>query len=446
MFLKVPRTRKELGLIMRKNKERLREVKQDISLVKYLGKNIRRAVPMLSVMGIAIVFVMGLDWRKSMIVFLGFVLSGTLVGCAVIIKNYFLMVKPIYIMEQGIIKVTKGDLTQRIEVMKKGNVAQLAVAFNKMMNNFNGILHKIQELTRTWVISSDELSASSEEVTASNSIIANHTSQMALEARKQAQTLQRMNAMVSEVANATQVIAERAMSVLHEAIKSEARSAEGLAKLSVIITIMEETNESVTSSTQTIGDLAEQSNRIGSITETIAQVARQTNLLALNAAIEAARAGQHGRGFAVVAEEIHRLAEDVALSTQEVTKITTRIQETVNFAVQGMIQTESKVKESLASIHEAQKALMVITQSTKVVSVDIADIASSSEQTLGSMDEMIRYVKTVILVSENAATSAEAIEKSTTEVTDTMLIVATAAQSLLENSFQLQKEVEQFKV
>ncbi len=54
------------------------------------------------------------------------------------------------------------------------------------------------------------------------------------------------------------------------------------------------------------------------------------------------------------------IAEDVASSTREVTEITTRIQQSVNYVVQGVMQTDSKVKESVVSIHEAQEALMVI--------------------------------------------------------------------------------------
>lgn len=420
--------------------------KQNISLGKYIGQTLATVVPMVSTMGVVITYLMRLNWTKSVTLFLCFLLAGIFIGIIASLKNYRRFLKPIYVMEQGIIQVAQGDLTQRIIVSKNSDVAELGHAFNLMVENFESIIHKIREMANSWVISSEELSASSEEVTATNSSVADHTSQMTSEARNQARTLQEMKKMVIELANAAQMIAERALSVSLEAVNSEKHSEEGLAKLSIILATMEETNNSVNKSVQTIEDLANQSNRIGSITETISQVAQQTNLLALNAAIEAARAGEHGKGFAVVADEIRKLAENVASSTREVTEITSLIQHSINYAVQGMMQTDSKVKESVVSILEAQEALTVIAHATKAVSVDISNIAASSEQMLGSMDEMKLYVNTVIQVSEQAAVTAENIEESATGVSATMQVVATAAQSLAQNANQLQKEVERFKV
>jgi len=420
--------------------------KQNISLGKYISKTLVLVVPLDAAMGLAIAFAMRLDQSNTATLFLCFLLACIIIGILASLKNYQRFLKPIYVMEEGIIQVAQGDLTQRVEILKNSDVVELGHAFNLMMENFSGIIHKIREMANSWVISSEELSASSEEVTATNSSVADHTSQMASEARNQARTLQQMKKMVTELANAAQMIAKRALSVSLEAVSSEKHSEEGLTKLSIIHATMEETNASVNKSVQTIQDLANQSNRISSITQTISQVAKQTNLLALNAAIEAARAGEHGKGFAVVADEIRKLAENVASSTREVTEITTLIQHSINFAVQGMMQTDSKVKESVVSIHEAQEALTNIAHATKTVSDDISDIAASSEQMLGSMDEMNLYVNTVIQVSEQAALTAENIEESSIEVSATMQVVAVAAQSLAQNANQLQKEVERFKV
>lgn len=420
--------------------------KQDLSFRKYVAKNLAIGVPVLSAIGYVIAQSIDLDRANTVQLTLLFLVSGALVGFLVSLKNYKQFLLPLNVMEKGIIQASHGDLTHLIEISKKSDVAELVQSFNLMQENFRGILVKISNMSLSWVNSSEELSASSEEVTATNSIVAEHTSQMASEVRNQAQTLQQMLTMLTELENATKVIAERSISVSNEAIKSEAHSEEGLAKLLLIVTSMDETNESVSNAAQTIKDLAEQSKLIGSITETIAQVAKQTNLLALNAAIEAARAGEHGKGFAVVANEIRNLAENVASSTREVTEITTQIQHSVNYVVQGMMQTESKVKQSRFSIHEAQDALAVIAHSTKLVSDNISEIASSSEQTSGSMKEMLSYVNTVIGVSDEMANRAGNIEESTLEVSATMQIVATMAQSLAQNASHLHQEVERFTV
>lgn len=432
---------------MKSNEKLVKEEKQNnISLVKYIWKTLITVIPMISAMGVIIAYVMELGWEKSITIFTLFLISGILIGVIASLKNFRRFLLPIYLMQKGIIDVAQGDLTQRVKVLKNSEVAKLGHSFNEMMENFEGIIRRIREMTNSWVISSEELSASAQEVTASNTDVADNTNQMAIEAKNQARTLQQMKVMVTELENAAHIIAERAMSVSVEAVKSEQHSEEGLKKLSVIVNAMEVTNESVSKSVSTIENLADQSNRIGSLTKTIAQVAEQTNLLALNAAIEAARAGEHGRGFAVVADEIRKLAESVATSTREVTEITTLIQHSVNDAVQGMMQTDSTVKESVSTIHKAQETLTDIANSTKEVSSNISNIAASSEQMLGSMEEMTRYVSTVMQISEEAASTAETIKESTTEVTATMQIVAIAAQTLAQNASQLKHEVERFQV
>jgi len=425
---------------------KLKQKNQTISLVKYIAQTLVTVVPMVSAMGLVITYIMKLNRSESLALFFCFLLSGILIGIFASLKNYTRFLKPIYIMQQQILRVAQGDLSQRIHVSPKSQVAELGQAFNDMMDNFGGIIYKLREMAKAWAVSSEELSASSEEVTATNLNVVDFTTQMASEAREQARTQQQMQVMVSELENAAQMIAERATSVSQEAVKSEKHSEDGLSKLSVIVATMEETNKSVNNSVLTIEELAEQSNRIGSITETIAQVARQTNLLALNAAIEAARAGEQGKGFAVVADEIRKLAENVASSTREVTDITSLIQKSISSVVEGMMKTDSKVKESVVSIHDAQETLAIIANSTKDVSVNISDIAASSEQMLGSMEEMNLYVDRVKQVSEEAVQKAEHIEESTTEVTATMQIVAATAQSLAQNASQIQDVVGQFKV
>ncbi len=98
--------------------------------------------------------------------------------------------------------------------------------------------------------------------------------------------------------------------------------------------------------------LSERTAEIHDIVGAIGQIAEKTHLLSVNASIEAARAGEAGRGFGVVAEEIRRLAESSARSTEQIHEIvggiddhSQRVADTVKASTQALGESRAYLDE-----------------------------------------------------------------------------------------------------
>ena len=162
--------------------------------------------------------------------------------------------------------------------------------------------------------------------------------------------------------------------------------------IQVIATTVEEASHSVAS-------LTGYAQQISTIVQVIRDIADQTNLLALNAAIEAARAGEQGRGFAVVADEVRKLAERTASSTQEITNMVKKIQTGTEHTSVYMSNGVNKVVIGVELASRAGSAIETIRHDASEMGNVIGKISSSLQQQSKAVHHVVNNIDQTALLS-----------------------------------------------
>lgn len=181
--------------------------------------------------------------------------------------------------------------------------------------------------------------------------------------------------------------------------------------------------EKVNKANTTVSNLNQASGKIGEVLETINSIAAQISLLALNATIEAARAGEAGKGFSVVASEVKNLAAQTSQATEEIIKvINTMQQETVN-----TVNAMSNITTVIAEVNDISiKLLDTFTQQTETIITinhNANNAATNSNKVIEESKEMNKISNT------NGSDSAE---------------LATAIKEITNKSKVLQQELDKF--
>jgi methyl-accepting chemotaxis protein len=315
-------------------------------------------------------------------------------------------------------RIASGDLTVKLEQTSQDEIGILLEALNKMTENLKKLIAEIQLASQSVASGSDELSASSEEITRTMNDLSSRASQIATSAEEMSQTVLDIAKNASNIANTSVETGEIARKGA-EIVQNSARESQMIA-------------ETVRRSTNVMQTLGQKSQQIGEIIGVINDIADQTNLLALNAAIEAARAGEQGRGFAVVADEVRKLAERTGKATAEISEMIRSIQGEVNEAIGAMEDTNTKVETGLRYATEAGDQLSHIVKSVEGLQSMVQQIASATEE-MSSTSEMI-------------SGDIQGIAQGAKEISSGADQIAQSSSELARLSGQLRNIVSQFKV
>ncbi|MBN2886969.1 MAG: methyl-accepting chemotaxis protein [Chromatiaceae bacterium] len=312
----------------------------------------------------------------------------------------------------------EGDLTRRLRVEGRDEVAQLATAFNAFVG-------KIQDLLRQVSAATAQLASAAEELSLTSGETREQVGRQHAEADQVATAMNEMTATVQEVARHANDAAQAARTV-----KGETDT--GTEVVGGAIVSIEALAQEIEAAASVIQRLENDSDNIGKVLDVIRGIAEQTNLLALNAAIEAARAGEQGRGFAVVADEVRTLASRTQDSTKEIQAMIERLQEGANSAVRVMEQGRERSRETVSQATQAGDSLNTIASSMSQITDMNNQIASAAEEQTAVAVEIDRNVA-------NIAQSVESTSRSSAQM-------ASASEALAQLAAELQRLVGQFRL
>lgn len=268
----------------------------------------------------------------------------------------------------------EGDLTKRLTVTGRDEIAEMATWFNTFVA-------KLQEMIHQVIVSADQFTEGAR-------VVAESSQTVAQGAQTQAASVEQMTASIEELVRSVDSIRQLASEADQLARRSSQSAEHGGAAVEKSISAMNAIRES--------------SKRIGDIIQVISEIAGQTNLLALNAAIEAARAGEHGMGFAVVADEVRKLAERSNHAAQEIAQL---IRESTRLVEEG-----AQMSDTLGdSLHE-------ILQHIKETAAKVTAIAEKTTEQASAAQEVRTAVQGIAQVAEQSAAGSEEMASSSEEL------------------------------
>lgn len=356
------------------------------------------------------------------------------------------IVRPIQKLTANAVQMANGDLTVRAEISGRDEIGALSSAFNTMGDSLRHLIQSIDLSASQVGTAVEDMQLSSEEAGRVSEQIAVTISDLARGSNDQAQSVQKGAAMVAEMTRAVATIDTDVTTASSRTENVKGAVANGMEAVNTQMILMEDSTQATANVGQAISLLDEKSKTIGQIVEVISGIAGQTNLLALNAAIEAARAGEQGRGFAVVAEEVRKLAEQSAASSQEITELIREIQAGTENAVQEMAEASNLVVSQQQAVAKTKEAFAEISQAVDAIVVQVQRVAAETKQLSRRAGDVSSVITDIAAISEESAAAAEEVAASTEEQTAAIQAISHEADKLLGEAETLRNEIQKFNL
>jgi len=327
---------------------------------------------------------------------------------------------------KALVKAKNGDLLtalQSYDEIRHGILTEL----NEFLQYLDNVLSKVGQSTEEVKHLVDTVKANSKEASDAANQIAASAELVSKGAMEQARDAEESTKITAELVNKFAEVATSADLMTKKADVTKEMSEFGKANINDLLDKSKLTELNMDDINSKIKELNKMAENIGQITATMAQIASQTNLLSLNASIEAARAGEAGKGFAVVADQIKKLAQQSAVSSEEIKKIVIGIQNQINITTETIMSTSETIRMQTESVHKTRDAFNGISEAIDALFSQLLDVKDG----ISILD---RYKQKLYDSIANISSVAEETVASTQEIASLMFSQINSSEILVQLS------------
>ncbi|MFC0414332.1 methyl-accepting chemotaxis protein [Cytobacillus solani] len=344
-------------------------------------------------------------------------------------------------------RISEGDLSKEATTIKAtGEIRILNENFNIMVENLKSALLQTASTSKEVASSTEELSVNTSEVVDIVEEISATFQNVAESSNHQAIEAEHIQAIFQKIATQTNDIAERIKITTKNSREVSDYAVNGNVIIGESIKQMDDIRLSSTNVSKTMHELKEKSDRVKEILNIIMNVSKQTNLLALNASIESARAGEHGKGFAIVAEEIRTLAEETSKSIESIKSIVFEIESKTTEAVQLSEQGDKIVQIGMEKVKNAGHSFNEIKESTKGLSEEVEHVLTSTVEIQEEISAANIQIINIASISKEISSQMQDVALSSEQQTGSMEEVSAAIQMLVHTANEMEKLANRFKI
>lgn len=291
----------------------------------------------------------------------------------------------------------QGDLTVRAEITA-GEIGIVADFFNAIVENLREIVRRVKN--------------TSEEVHGSIAEKQDEIDNLAHQALKQAEAIQKSVLFGEQMAFSTQKVASKARKAAQIARTASATAFTSGSMIDKTVANNLQLRSTVAETAKKMKRLGESSQRISKVVALIDQMSLKTNLLAINASIEAARAGEEGRGFAIIAEEVGQLAAQSTSATKEIEQIVDAILAQTNEVIKAMEIGTTQVVEESRLVEETKQSLQKILDISEQIDTLFQSISSETETQTETAQKITQLMQDIAEISQQTAQSSHQMSNS----------------------------------